>query len=162
MVMSFPASNKVAEILEKSKRDVLDTLQDAIANINEETEIEKRKEFTSNFIEDCNKIKDKFETLCDFIHANQDDSKFKEKCQNSFKDIMMMISLYDECKERKDLKYDTFAYLASSYGIRHSEAMILYAATCMNIETLRKFTGEHMHLMKFNQAPASASEGFSA
>ena len=154
MVMSFPASNKVANILEKSKKEVLDTLQEAISDINSETESEKRKEFISNFISDCNQMKEKIETMMDFVHANQDDPKFKERCQNSFKDIMMILAFFDDCRDKKDLKYDTFAYLASSYNIRHNEALIVYAACSMNIESLRKFTSEHMHLMKF-QSPAS-------
>lgn len=152
MVMTYPYANKVADILERSKKDVLDTLQESIANINEETESEKKKEFITNFIDSCNKLRDKYRTNRDFIETNCDADKFRSECQNSFKDLMMIISLFDECQDKSDLKYDTFTYLASSYGIRHSEALALYAAVSLDIEAMRSFAQSHMNLIRL---PAS-------
>lgn len=153
-MFTVPQSNKLNEILQKSQSDVLKTFDEAIAEINEESRAEVKKEFVSTFISDCNLLNQKIDTMMDFIKANKDDSKFKERCESSFKVILSMLSFYDECIGSSDLKHDTFFLTANKYNLRHNDALIVYAACSMNIESLRSFASQHMHLMKF-QAPAS-------
>ena len=149
-MFTVPQSNKLNEILQKSQSDVLKTFDEAIAEINEESRAEVKEEFVSTFISDCNLLKEKLDTLCDFIKANKDDSKFKERCESSFKVILSMISFYDECIGSNNLKHDTFLQTANKYNLRHNDALIVFAACSMNVEALRSFASQHMSLAKFS------------
>ncbi len=149
-MFTVPQSNKLHELLQKSQTDVLKTFDEAVAEINEESRTEVKKEFVSTFISDCNLMKERLDTLCDFIKANKDDSKFKERCESSFKVILSMLSFYDECIGSSDLKPDNFFQTANKYNLRHNDALIVFAACSMNIEALRSFAQSHMSLAKFS------------